>query len=157
MSQISNTIANGFIGYYRDLTRRVHVLCEPLSEEQFWTKPYGYGNSVGHLTMHIIGNLNYYIGARIAETGYVRDRPREFTETSPPAKDEVLRRLDQVVDLVVETIEAQTVEGWSEKYEAIGAADIIKDRFGIFLNCVAHFQHHIGQMIYLEKELRSKG
>jgi uncharacterized damage-inducible protein DinB len=153
MNQLSNTLVNGFSGYYRDLTRRVHALCEELSEEQFWTRPYVYGNSLGHLTLHVIGNLNYYIGAQIADTGYVRDRPREFTETSPPAKDEVLKQLDQVVDLVVETIEAQTVESWSEKYEAVGAADIVKDRFSIFLNCAAHFQHHIGQMIYLEKEI----
>ena len=152
MNSLSNTVAGGFIHAYRDFARRVHALSEKLSEEQFWTKPYPYGNSFGHLTLHIIGNLNYYIGARIAQTGYVRDREREFTEPVPPSKEEVLRRLDETVEMVVATLERQTADTWSNEYEAAGAADSVKDRFSIFLGCAAHFHHHVGQMIYLEKE-----
>ena len=152
MDKLSNTVASGFIHAYRDFARRVHALSEKLSEEQFWTKPYPYGNSFGHLTLHVIGNLNYYIGTKIADTGYVRDREREFTEAAPPSKEEVLRRLDEALDLVAATLETQTAETWSKEYEAEGAADVVKDRFGIFLRCATHFHHHVGQMIYLEKE-----
>ena len=63
MNKLSDTVAHGFIHAYRDYAQRVRALSEKLSEEQFWTKPYPYGNSFGHLTLHIIGNLNYYIGA----------------------------------------------------------------------------------------------
>src|SRR5215470_9448496 len=112
MNELSNSIANGFIHAYRDYVQRANALSEKLSEEQFWTKPYPYGNSVGHLALHIIGNLNYYIGAQVAQTGYVRDRDREFTEADPPPKEEVLRRLDEVVELVVKTLEAQTTDSW---------------------------------------------
>ncbi len=94
MNELSNSIANGFIHACRDYVHRAHALSEKLSEEQFWTKPYPYGNSFGHLTLHLIGKLNYYIGAQIAGTGYVRDREREFSESAPPSKEEVLRRLD---------------------------------------------------------------
>ena len=150
MNELSNTVAHGFIHSYRDFARRVHALSENLSEEQFWTKPYPYGNSFGHLTLHIIGNLNYYIGTQIANTGYVRDREREFTEESPPLKEEVSRRLAE--DLVEATLETQTAETWVNAYGAAGAADFVKDRFGIFLSCAAHFHHHIGQMVYPAKE-----
>ena len=153
MNKLSDTVANGLIDSYRDFAGRVHALSDKLSEKQFWTKPYPYGNSFGHLTLHLTGNLNYYIGARIARTGYVRDRECEFTEKAHPSKEEALRRLDEAVALVVTTLEAQTAESWSDEYEATGAADIVKDRFSIFLRCAAHFNHHIGQMIYLEKEL----
>jgi hypothetical protein len=153
MNRLSNTVAGGFIHSYRDFAERVHTLSEKLSEEQFWRKPYPYGNSFGHLTLHIIGNLNYYIGAQIANTGYVRDREREFTETAPPSKEEVLRRFDEVVDIVVATLEKETAETWSFEYSAVGATDYARDRFSIYLRCAAHFYHHIGQMIYLEKEL----
>jgi DinB superfamily len=134
VDELSKTVADGFIHSYRDFARRVRALSENLSEEQFWRKPYPYGNSFGHLTLHLTGNLNYYIGAQIAQTGYVRDREREFREEAPPSKAEALRRLD-------------------EAFEAVGAADNVKDRFSIFLRCAAHFHHHVGQMIYLEKEL----
>jgi len=151
MSELSNAIANGFTYTYRDYGKRVRELSERLSETEFWTKPYPYGNSVGHLTLHIIGNLNHYIGAHIAQTGYERDRDREFTESAPPPKEDVLRRLDEVVELVVKTIEAQTADSWAAGYSAIGM-EPANDRFMVFLRCAAHFQHHIGQMIYLVYE-----
>lgn len=153
MDALSHTVASGFAQAYRDFARRVHALCEQLSEEQFWTKPHPYGNSFGHLTLHITGNLNYYIGTQIARTGYARDREREFTELSQPSKEETLRRLDEAVDLVVATLARQTAASWSDTYEASGASAEVADRFSIFLRCAAHFHHHVGQMIYLEKEL----
>lgn len=152
MDALSNTIANGLSYVYQDYARRVHALAEPLSEEQFWRKPYPYGNSFGHLTLHLVGNLNYYIGTQIARTGYVRDREREFTERNPPPKQAVFRQLDEAVGLVVQTLETQTAETWSQEYQAVGA-EHTKDHFGIFLRCAAHFNHHLGQMIYLVKEL----
>jgi DinB superfamily len=151
MGNLSETIANGFISTYQDLARKVHALSGELSEEQFWAKPFPYGNSFGHLMLHIIGNLNYYLGTQIADTGYVRDRDREFTEENPPSKEEILRRLDEVVELVVRTIESQTADSWSYQYSAKGA-ESVNDRFTMFLRCAAHFQHHYGQMIYLVSE-----
>src|SRR5262245_6769379 len=151
MSELSNIITNGFIHAYRDFGKRVRILSEKLSEQEFWMKPYPYGNSVGHLALHIIGNLNYYIGAQVAKTEYVRDRDREFTESDPPSKEEVLRRLDEVVELVAKTLEAQTMDSWGADYSAIGM-ESVNDRFTMFLRCAAHFQHHIGQMIYLVNE-----
>ncbi|HZS08209.1 MAG TPA: DinB family protein [Blastocatellia bacterium] len=153
MNNLSNTVAGGFINSYRDFAGRVHALAAQLSEEQFWIRPYDYGNSFGHLTLHLIGNLNYYIGTQIAGTGYVRDREREFTETNFPSKEDVLRQLDEAVELVIATLREQTADTWANEYEAVGVSDFIKDRFGIFLRCAAHFHHHIGQMIYLVKEL----
>lgn len=151
MSDLSSTIANGLSYSYQDFGRQVHALAESLSEEQFWRKPYAYGNSFGHLTLHLIGNLNYYIGTQIAKTGYVRDREREFTERNPRPKQEVLKQLDDTISMVVKTIETQTAETWSQAYQAIGA-EHAKDRFSMIFRCAAHFQHHLGQMIYLVKE-----
>src|SRR5215510_16146282 len=152
MSDLSKTVADGFISAYREYVQRVHTLSENLSDQQFWKKPYTYGNSFGHLTLHLIGNLNYYIGAQIAGTGYVRDREREFSENAPPSKAEVLRRLDEAVEMVIAALEAQSAESWSKAYEGENLSAFIKDRFSIFLRCATHFHHHVGQMIYLEKE-----
>src|SRR5262245_16524651 len=135
MGKQSNTIANGFINAFRDYNQRVHILSAELSEEQFWTKPYPYGNSFGHLTLHLIGNLSYYLGAQIANTGYVRDREREFTESAPPSKAEALRRLDETVEMVIATLNAQSAESWSKAYVAENLSDFVKDRFSIFLRC----------------------
>ena len=151
MNTLSETIANSFIHNFRDFETRVHVLAAPLSEEQFWEKPYRYGNSFGNLVLHITGNLNYYIGTQIAQTGYVRDRPAEFTNVLIGKKSETLLELHNAVEMVIQTLGVQHDDDWSKAYSGIGIDDA-KDRFGIFLRCAVHFHHHIGQMIYLSKE-----
>jgi hypothetical protein len=151
MNELSETVSNGFNAAFEDYLKRVHTLAEPLTEEQFWRKPYPYGNSFGHLVLHLTGNLSHYIGAEIARTGYIRDRAREFSDPQPPAKAEALQRLDEAVALVVQTVSAQSAGDWSAPYNALGA-DGLNDRFSITLRCAAHMFHHVGQMIYLAKE-----
>src|SRR6266851_8518997 len=97
MADLKVTMAAGFEARYKELAGRVRDLASPLSDEQFWTKPFPFGNSFGHLVLHLTGNLNHYIGAQIAQTGYVRDRPLEFSDPNPPSKEEALKRLDDAV------------------------------------------------------------
>lgn len=81
MPELSSVVTSTLASYYEEVEARVHEWTAPLSNDHLWHKPYGYGNSVGHLLLHFTGNLNYYIGARIANSGYVRDRDREFNDT----------------------------------------------------------------------------
>jgi DinB superfamily len=148
---MSQAINNGFVNHFRKYSKRVHDLAAPLDETQFWSKPYAYGNSFGHLVLHLTGNLNYYIGAQIAQTGYVRYRDLEFTDPNPPSKAEALARFDAAVAMVIATLEKQTDEDWAADYEAVGVAEC-KTRFDITLQCASHLYHHIGQMIFLQKE-----
>ncbi len=134
---------------------RVRTLAEPLTETQFWQKPFPYGNSFGHLVLHLTGNLNYYIGAQIAGTGYVRDRPREFNDPNPPSKKEALKRFDDAVAMVVKTIGAQSSEDWAAEYT--GAGTDAKTRLDMIMQCAAHMQHHMGQMIYLGYQWQQGG
>jgi hypothetical protein len=152
IDRLSQVVADGFANAFADLNQRVRLHAEPLTDDEFWICPYPYGNSFGHLTLHIIGNLNYYIGAQIAGTGFVRNRVQEFTETDPTSKEETLQNLDETVDLVVATLKPQTSSTWLQAYKAEAAPDFIEDRFGIFLRCLTHFNHHLGQMIYIAKE-----
>src|SRR5436305_6534582 len=79
------------------LRDQVRTLAEPLNEAEFWTKPLEPGNSVGHLVLHLTGNLSHFVGGQLGQTGYVRDREREFTEAQLPNKAEALARLDGAV------------------------------------------------------------
>jgi hypothetical protein len=150
MSDLDKTVASVLTDRYIANAARVRELAGPLTETQFWQKPFLFGNSFGHLVLHLTGNLNYYIGAQIAMTGYVRDRPREFNDPNPPTKDEALKRFDDAVDMVLETIRSHSSEGWSTGYS--GAGTDAKNRLAMVTQCAAHMQHHIGQMIYLGYE-----
>ena len=152
MSDLHSTVSSVIIDRYTANAARVRELAAPLTNAQFWQKPFPYGNSFGHLVLHLTGNLNYYIGAQIAKTGYVRDRPREFGDPNPPSKDDALQRFDDAVDMVLRTIRAQSPEDWSTEYSGVGTD--ARNRLEMVVQCAAHMQHHIGQMIYIGYELR---
>ena len=145
-----DVVRSGLVAYFQAVQGRVHGLLEPLASEQLWVRPYGYGNSIGNLLLHLTGNLNYYIGARIRETGYVRHRDQEFTDSGKP-KPQLLADFDAVIEMVVETIAKQSDRDWSKPYSAVGTQ--MKDRFSMILNCAGHANHHLGQIIYLQREL----
>jgi uncharacterized damage-inducible protein DinB len=153
MSELSAAITKALANEYRTRASDLHKWVDPLTEEQFWTNPYDYGNSVGHLVLHLTGNLNYYIGARIAGTGYIRNRELEFKETRRPSKRDMLRNIDGAIAMVLTTIEAQSERDWTTAYSAEGEPEA-RDRFTALLKCAAHFYHHVGQIIYLSRELR---
>jgi uncharacterized damage-inducible protein DinB len=150
MSALHSTQSSVLADRYNSNAARIHELAAPLTNIQFWQKPYPYGNTFGHLVLHLTGNLNYYIGAQIAHTGYVRDRPREFDDPNPPSKEEALKRFDDAVAMVVQTVGAQSQEDWLKEYS--GAGTNAKNRLDMIMQCAAHMQHHIGQMIYLGYE-----
>jgi uncharacterized damage-inducible protein DinB len=152
MADLASTIAAGLAGYYAHVAAELHKWVDPLTEEEFWRNPFSHGNSVGHLVLHLTGNLNYYIGAQVAGTGYVRDREREFTETQRAPKNEVMQAFDRAIGMVVETIRKQNAESWMAGYSAKGEPDA-QDRFTVLLRCAGHAYHHVGQIIYLNREV----
>ena len=154
MTDLNATLVDVLADRYVANAARVRELAAPIGEDQFWQKPFAFGNSFGHLVLHLTGNLNYYIGAQIAQTGYVRDRPREFSDPNPPSKEEALKRFDDAVSMVVRTIRAQSPDDWSAAYSGIGSNS--RNRLDMVMQCAAHMQHHIGQMIYLAYEWKGQ-
>lgn len=152
MSTLAQTIAEDLAAYYEMVREQTHRWVDPLSEEQMWLRPFAHGNSVGHLLLHMTGNLSYYIGACVAEDGYVRDRDREFTEKEHRSKKEILAAFDRTIAMVQETIRRQSEQDWLKPYWAEREPEATQ-RFHIFLRCAGHAYHHVGQLIYLSREL----
>jgi len=76
----------------RDLaTLRREVEAYP-DERDLWREVPGVPNVGGTLVLHLTGNLQHYFGARLAGTGYVRDRPAEFARRNVP-RPELLRSM----------------------------------------------------------------
>jgi Protein of unknown function (DUF1572) len=155
MSALYATLIQGFTRDYQNSAEKIHGLVDPLTEAQIWTKPYPYGNSIGNLLLHLTGNLSYYIGTEIGATGYVRNRPLEFAETSRVPKAELLKNFDDAIAMVAAVLQKQSEGDWSEAYTGKGMEEA-GDRFTVFLRCAAHISHHTGQMIYLVKELEKQ-
>jgi uncharacterized damage-inducible protein DinB len=133
------------------LRQQIVDLVDPLSEEQFYRKPLEPGNSVGHLVLHLTGNLKHFAGARLGETGYVRDREREFTDANPPSKEVALANLAEAI-----AIYRRVIEGLShEKFlEAPVDAHLGTTLAGAMVRLVSHFALHRGQISYISRLVR---
>jgi uncharacterized damage-inducible protein DinB len=152
MPELASVVDSTLATYYEEVRESIHELLAPISTEQLWRKPYPYGNSIGHLLLHLTGNLNYYVWAQIAGTGYVRNRPLEFSDTSKRLKEQVLADFDRAIDLVAATIRKQSADDLVLPYSD-PTEPHSQTRFGVFLRMAAHAYHHVGQIIYLAKEL----
>jgi uncharacterized damage-inducible protein DinB len=150
--ELASAVATSLAQYYEEIRKHVHRWVDPLPPEQIWARPYSYGNSVGHLLLHLTGNLNYYIGAQIAGTGYVRHRDVEFTDAQKKSKEQVLADFDRTIDMVVATIHEQKPEDWTKPYSG-EREPFAKDRFTAVFRCAAHAYHHVGQLVYLSSQL----
>lgn len=149
-SDLARLTAEEFARYFEHMAQRVDRMVRSVAAESLWQKPFSFGNSVGHLVLHLTGNLNHYIGAGVAGSGYVREREQEFTDPGQPSVEELLSKFHEAVAMVVRTLHALDDQGL-----AVGVEHNvpIKSRLGLFLVCAAHMNNHIGQMSYLVQAL----
>jgi len=143
-------VREALIGELEGLRDGLKAAAEPLSEADFWRKPVEPGNSVGNLVLHLTGNLNHFVGAQLGGSGYVRDREREFTEATPPARAEALAGLDAAVATFRRVVAGLSAEALLAPHP--------EARFGTVVNTlvhlVAHFALHRGQVSYIVRLLQ---
>lgn len=132
--------------FKRDLNK-LKVEIETYSDENnMWLLTNEINNSAGNLCLHIIGNLNHFIGAVLGETGYIRKKDLEFSLKDVTAID-LINQIDEV-ELVVEKVLATlTVENLENRYPI----DVFKASMAteFFLTHLAtHLSYHLGQINY---------
>jgi uncharacterized damage-inducible protein DinB len=149
-SDLARLTGEEFARYFEHMAQRVDRMVRSVPVESLWRKPFSFGNSVGHLVLHLTGNLNHYIGATIAGSGYVREREKEFTDAAHPPVGELLSEFHEAVAMVVRTLHSLDDDGFAV---AVEHNLPIHSRLGLFLVCAAHMNNHIGQMSYLVQAL----
>lgn len=137
------------IGQMEELRDAIHSLAQPLSAEQFWNRPIQPGNSIGHLVLHLSGNLNHWAGARLGNTGYVRDREREFTETQLPSPEQALTQLDEAVAVFRRVVESLTEDQLTQPHPDAQMGTVLN----ALVKMLVHFAVHRGQMSYLVRKV----
>lgn len=126
-------------------TLRDELLAYP-DDASVWALPTGAPNSAGTLTLHLAGNLRYFVGAQLGATGYVRDRDAEFAQRNVP-RDELLQLVERTADEVTRTLAALDPAVLAETYPLeVGGLRLETQRFLFHLE--AHFAYHLGQIDY---------
>ncbi len=64
-------------------------------KENMWAIDNDIKNSAGTLALHLLGNLNHFIGATLGNTGYVRNREAEFSELNVPSS-KLMKEIDEI-------------------------------------------------------------
>jgi uncharacterized damage-inducible protein DinB len=146
-TDLGRLVRRALIEELEQLRDAVHELAAPLSERALWSKPVEPGNSVGHLILHLTGNLNHYVGAQLGGSRYVRDREREFTEVQPPAKSVLLANLDAAVATFRRVVESLGAEQLAASSPQATSDSVVKT----LVHVVAHFALHRGQISYLAR------
>jgi hypothetical protein len=118
-------------------------------EEELWKVTGDISNSAGNLTLHLIGNLNHFIGAQIGKTGYVRDRDNEFV--SRDVHRDVLLRMLHETKLMLEKVLSSMKEEDISKIYPLNTFGEGKTTGYVFINLIAHFNYHLGQINYLRR------
>lgn len=141
------TVREALTGKLGDYCAEVVTIAEPLSDRQLWAKPVEPGNSIGHLILHLTGNLNHFVGAQLGGSGYVRDREREFTETQHPSKATLLANLKDAVATFQRVVGGLSADQFLAPFPDPKFGSTLKG----LTSLVGHFALHRGQMSYLAR------
>lgn len=115
-------------------------------ETNIWKVADGITNSGGNLCLHLIGNLNHFIGANLGKTGYIRQRDLEFSDKGV-SRDELLSRIHDVKTVVSNTINALSAESLGDDYPEM-LFEQQMDIGTVLSYMTTHFSYHLGQLNY---------
>ena len=132
--------------YKRGLEKLRHEIESYKNEAAIWKVGGEITNSAGNLCLHLIGNLNAYIGAELGRSGYVRHRDLEFSTRDTP-RVELLQAIDETLAVVISGLDKVTAEQLEADYPLVVFAD--KMTTGYFLiHLAGHLNYHLGQINY---------
>ena len=132
--------------FERDLLNLKAEISAYPDEASLWTVREGISNSGGNLCLHLIGNLNHFIGATLGHSGYVRERDREFTDKHVP-RSELLAAIDQTSAIVKATLDKLDAESMEREFPLEKHGQKINTGH-MLLHLLAHLGYHLGQINY---------
>ena len=160
--------------FERDILKLKAEINAYSDEIKLWATAPGINNSGGNLCLHLLGNLQYYIGALLGGSGYVRNRPEEFTLKNIP-RSEINQTIDHTITLVTKTIFSLSPEILNSAYpekvldktftpefmkalQSLSPGKEPDDTFTteyFLIHLLAHLNYHLGQINYHRRLLQA--
>ncbi|MGI8555598.1 MAG: DUF1572 family protein [Pyrinomonadaceae bacterium] len=140
--------------FRRDLEKLKQEIDLYHDEKKLWIVEKNISNSAGNLCLHLIGNINAYIGAEIGKTGYIRHRDLEFSEKDLP-KSELLQKIDDTIIVVENALNILTNENFNEEYPLVVFDKPMTTEY-FLVHLAGHLNYHLGQINYHRRLLDSE-
>jgi hypothetical protein len=109
-----------------------------------WQTRPGITNTAGTLALHCAGNIQHFLGARLAGTGYVRQRDLEFSRRDVP-RNEIIAELDRAIQ-AVHLFARRDADLPVVFPDAFGGKQVNTDVMLVHL--AVHLGYHLGQADY---------
>ena len=132
--------------FARDLGRLVNELRLYKREEAIWQKATLINNPAGNLALHIIGNLNTYIGAVLGNSGYIRNREAEFSTTGV-SRDLLIAQLEETARIVEQTLATLPEKQLNDEFPILVFEKPSSTAF-MLIHLATHLSYHLGQVNY---------
>lgn len=139
--------------FNRDLNKLKQEIELYQNENNLWKIEKGISNSAGNLCLHLIGNLNNFIGSELGKTNYSRNRPLEFSLKHIP-KTEVIEKIDETILVLNKTLETVTPEILQQEYPILVFESKTTTEF-FLVHLSTHLAYHLGQINYHRRLLDS--
>ena len=132
------------------ISRELRALARELQaypdDASVWRTFPGVVNSAGTLALHLAGNIQHYVGAKLGGTGYQRDRPAEFARRDVPRGD-LLKEIERAIAAAETTLPQVSETALAADFpEAVGGRTIRTDEF--LVHVAMHLGWHLGQVDY---------
>lgn len=132
--------------FSRDLVKLKQELELYTGEENIWRVDKDILNSAGNLCLHLIGNLNTYIGAELGDTGYIRNRPEEFSLKNIP-REVLIRKIESTITVVETTLSSLAEEQLQREYPQEVLGNKMSTEY-FLVHLAMHLSYHLGQVNY---------
>ena len=137
--------------FKRDLNKLKEEINLFNDEADIWLTPGSIKNSPGNLCLHICGNLKHFIGATLGNSGFVREREKEFNLRNIP-REELIKTIDETLDIVSNTVSNLDQKSFEHNYPIdVFGKEMTTEFFLIHLT--THINYHLGQINYLRRIL----
>jgi hypothetical protein len=134
----------------RDLETMKREVTSFPDETTLWATPPGIANSAGTLALHAAGNIRHFIGAGLGQSGYRRDREREFTARGV-ARDSIVAELDEAIEAVRQTLGSGAAFDLKAEYPETVAGKFRVRTGDWLIHLATHLAFHVGQVGYLRR------
>lgn len=132
--------------FERDLNKLITEIELYKNEEAIWRVEKNISNSAGNLTLHLIGNLNTYIGKEIGKTGYVRNRELEFSQKNVSRHD-LIKKLNATIQVIKKSLITVTNEELNNDYPILVFSEKTTTEY-FLVHLTTHLAYHLGQINY---------
>ena len=132
----------------RDLNKLKEEINLYSEESKIWVLKGEIKNSAGNLALHLIGNLNHFIGAILGNSGYLRNRDAEFSDKNIP-RAEMINNIDKTIVVIKSSLSKISDEDLKKDYPVKVLKDKVTMKTVYFLiHLLGHLNYHLGQINY---------